>query len=134
MGGEELAKCPCVACGVNLAFPVESAGAEIDCPTCACKTTLYLPGSDSTEAAPTMAEVGDLTDDQIKAAFTGKITPPPVSFFYKAGMIVVLITMLIMPLVYFSLIGLAGWGVYLWATKGVAVLSGGGGDGSCFSR
>lgn len=127
MGGEELAKCPCVACGVNLAFPVESAGAEIDCPTCACKTTLHLPASDNAEAAAEVDGLEDLTDDQIKAAFTGKITPPPVGFFYKLGMIVVLVTMLIMPLVYFSLIGLAGWGVYLWATKGLAVFSGGGG-------
>ncbi|MGV3756780.1 MAG: M48 family metallopeptidase, partial [Verrucomicrobiota bacterium] len=84
----------------------------------------YSGGDDASQPEDTS---GELTEDQVKAAFTGKVAPAPVGLLYRLGMIVVLVTMIILPLVYFALIGAAGWGVYLWATKGTFLLSGGGG-------
>ena len=124
MGGEATAKCPCVVCGVNLEFPFESAGAEIDCPSCTGKTTLYVP--EVAEAIP-IAEVITAEPEQERAILTGKITPPKAGVLYQFGMVLVLLTMIILPIIYISLIGLAGWGVYTWATKGLGIFEGGGG-------
>lgn len=48
--------------------------------------------------------------------FRGDIRPPPTSMLYNAGLAVVAVAMVLLPLVYLFLIGLVGWGVYYHAT------------------
>jgi len=69
-------------------------------------------------SAPESSPTAELTPTQIAAAFQGTVPPTRVSIFYQLGLVIVAITMLILPLVYFALIGVAGWCVYWWATHG----------------
>lgn len=100
---------------------------EIDCPTCANRTTLYMPDTARAEVLEEAPILEENSGSHLNATFTGAVTPAPVGLLYKIGMVVVLITMVILPIIYFALIGTAGWGVYLWATKGTFILGGGGG-------
>jgi Zn-dependent protease with chaperone function len=104
------AKCPCANCDVHLEFPVEAAGATVNCPSCQQPTELYVPATGS--LAP---KVG-LTPDHILRAFRGPVPKTRVSVFYQIGLVVVAFTMLVLPLVYLALIIAAGWGVHYWAT------------------
>lgn len=66
---------------------------------------------------------GELTPAQIAAAFQGRVPRTRVSILYQLGLVVVAITMVILPVIYFALIGAAGWGVYWWATHGTFLFS-----------
>src|ERR1043165_5916866 len=114
------AKCACVRCDTHLEFPVEMAGQTIDCPNCTQPTELSLPPAE-------LEPVSELSAPELLALFRGSRPRTPVSFFYRIGLVIVALMMLLMPLIYLSLIGLAGWGVFLWATKGTVLLSSTGG-------
>ena len=117
------AKCPCAQCGTNLEFPIEMAGSIIDCPNCQQSTELTIR---ETDAAPApMPET--LSAAELLALFTGPVTKTKVSFLYQLGLVIVSVFMLLLPIVYLALIGLAGWGVYSWATKGTFLFAGSGG-------
>jgi Zn-dependent protease with chaperone function len=55
--------------------------------------------------------------EKIVAGFHGNIPPRPVPFHYRIGLLIAAITMLLLPLVYVGLIGLASYGVYWHATE-----------------
>ena len=52
-------------------------------------------------------QAGDFAED-----FTGSIKPVPASFTYNLGIFLVCLVMVILPLIYIAIIGLAGYGVY----------------------
>lgn len=118
MEQELLAKCSCSQCGNNLEFPLEGAGAIIDCPHCGQPTQLTLEAPPQSER-PTAAE--------LLAGFTGSIRRPRASFFYQIGLMLVTLVMLILPVVYVGMIVAAAWGVYLYATHFTFLLGGFGG-------
>ena len=98
------------------------AGQTIDCPNCTQPTELSLPPEELEPAS-------ELTAPELLALFTGPVPRTPLSFFYRVGLVIVAVMTLLMPLIYLALIGLAGWGVFLWATKATVLFSSSGGRG-----
>jgi Zn-dependent protease with chaperone function len=97
------------------------AGSVIDCPICKQPTDLNII---ETVAAPAPES---LTAPELLALFTAPVTKTRVSFLYQFGLLFVSIFMLLLPVLYLALVGLAGWGVYWWGTHGTFLFSGGGG-------
>jgi len=56
------------------------------------------------------------------AALDARIKPVRAGFLYRAGLLLVAVTMLILPLVYLSLVALVAYGVYLHTTVDAVVL------------
>jgi Zn-dependent protease with chaperone function len=109
MNEELLAKCSCLHCGNHIEFPIEAAGARVDCPHCGVPTELNLlaPPAPSTDK-PSAAD--------LVAAFSRPISRTPVSVFYRIGLVLVALMMVLLPLVYLALVAAAGYGVFYYAT------------------
>ena len=108
MDEELIAKCSCSHCGNHIQFPIEGAGRTIACPHCQQPTELNLT------APPPAAD--RLSAAELLAAFGGPVPRTRVSFFYRIGLVLVTVTMVLLPLVYLALIAAAGWGLYYYAT------------------
>ncbi|HYG61753.1 MAG TPA: M48 family metallopeptidase, partial [Thermoanaerobaculia bacterium] len=63
-------------------------------------------------------------DRRFLDALRTKIEPVPLPFTYKAALAVVALAMVLLPLLYVTLIGLAAWGVAWYAMNGWALLDG----------
>jgi hypothetical protein len=87
-----LAKCACEHCGNHIEFPIDSAGAAIDCPHCSQRTTLSLSAPAPRSDRPSSVE--------LLAGFHGAIKRPAISIFYQAGLILVTVMMVLLPVVY----------------------------------
>lgn len=120
MSDSTTAKCPCAHCDTHLEFPVEAAGATVDCPACQQPTELYVP------ATGALAPEAELTAEHILRAFRGSVPKTRVSVLYQFGLMVVAGTMAILPVIYLALIVAAGWGVHYWATHFDFLLKSGG--------
>lgn len=100
------AKCDCEHCGNHISFPAGLGGSIIACPHCQQQTTLSL-------AAPKPQPAnGELSVAEIMNAFGPRVPRTRVSIFYQTGLILVALIMVMLPLVYFGLIGLGGYGLY----------------------
>jgi Zn-dependent protease with chaperone function len=109
---EELyAKCSCQQCGSHIEFPAEADGATVNCPHCQQPTQLTLA------APPADVSPDALSTTDLLAAFAGPVARTPVTFFYRFGLILVSVLMVILPLVYLAMIVAAGYGVYYYATR-----------------
>ena len=108
MNGELLAKCCCTQCGNHIEFPVEAAGAQVQCPHCGQSTELNL-------LAPPPASADKPTAPELVAAFGGPVPRTRVSLFYEMGLVLVTVTMVLLPLAYVALIAAAAYGTYLYA-------------------
>lgn len=122
MSDAGFAKCSCPYCGGHIEFPTEAVGAVVACPHCQQPATLVMDGALDLVGSPTTTTAA-LTPAQIAAAFAGGVSRSGVGLFYQLGLVIVAITMVLLPLVYFALIGAAGWGVYWWATHGTFLLT-----------
>ena len=109
MNEELLGKCGCAYCGNHIEFPVEAGGTRIECPHCGKPTELNL-------LAPPVPEGGKLSAAHVVAAFGGPVPRTRVSLFYRLGLVLVTVMMVLLPLAYLALIAAAAWGVYAYAT------------------
>jgi Zn-dependent protease with chaperone function len=109
MNEELLAKCSCAQCGNHIEFPVEAAGARVQCPHCGQPTELNLQ-------APPASEAGNPSAADLVAAFEGPITRTRVSALYRVGLVLVTLMMILLPLVYLALIAATVYGVWAYAT------------------
>jgi Zn-dependent protease with chaperone function len=126
-----LSKVPCQQCGTNLEFPPELAGQTIDCPVCKQPTALEAIEAESkSEELPSTG----ITAPELLALFSGPIKRPRAAFLYSIGLGVVAFAMVLLPIIYVALIGLAAWGTYLWARTGTFLLSGSGGARIAFFK
>lgn len=73
------------------------------------------PNTSSMEAAPT------LSDESILQAIQGSIQPVPTTPQYRIALLLVAILMVLLPLIYVGLIGLASWGIYWHAVNNVSI-------------
>lgn len=113
MNEQLLAKCSCNHCGTHLEFPIEAAGAQVQCPHCGGNTELGLldmPASRKPSAA------------EFVSAFSGTIARTPVSLFYRLALVLVTIMMVLLPVIYVAMIAAAAWGVWWYATHFVSLL------------
>lgn len=125
MPGAEAFKVGCEHCGVHLEFPGELAGTRIPCPACGAETLLAVPaGTGGTPASEAPEEDSQLTLGLLLSRFQGKVPRSPVSMFYVFGLLLVAIVMLLLPVLYVGLIGLAGYLVYWWAVHFTFLLHG----------
>jgi Zn-dependent protease with chaperone function len=115
MNEQLMARCSCSHCGNHLEFPLEGAGMTINCPHCQQPTELNL-------AAPAPSESRQLSAPELLAAFGGSVPKTPVSFFYRVGLVLVTITMILLPVLYICLIGVAAWGLYYFASHSTGLL------------
>src|SRR5204862_1109274 len=92
----------------NAAFPLLSEGTN-------CRTVAIAAVSAGMRAAkPVGGAVGSTSDPSDKPplqAFTGDISPTPISVFYKAALAAVAFAMMLLPAVYLAIIVLIAWGV-----------------------
>ncbi|MBI2899815.1 MAG: M48 family metalloprotease [Planctomycetes bacterium] len=61
--------------------------------------------------------------EAILSAFRGAVPPGPPSIAYRAGLLLVTVMMVLLPLAYVGLIVLAGYGVYYHATEHLSILA-----------
>ena len=124
MDEESEARCSCQHCGVHLEFPRTAAGAEVDCPQCHGKTVLTLPE----DFDPGILEAPALRDDaldirEVLNAFGQQVKPTSVSLLYKFGLLLVALMMVLLPVVYLGMVGLAAWATWRWGSEGTSLLS-----------
>jgi hypothetical protein len=116
MNDSAWAKSACEKCGVHIEFPSEAAGRRVACPTCGKETELGVFLVDSDSDAATESAAARLTVAEVVSAFAAPVPPTSVSVFYQAGLILVAAAMVLLPILYVVIIGVAAWGVYFWAT------------------
>src|SRR5262245_64744722 len=92
------AKCSCQQCGNHISFPLEAAGAAVNCPHCGQGTMLTLEEPVSAQTPHKLTAV-DLIN-----AFGDPVPRTPVSFFYQLGLVLVTFVMIILPIVYLAMI------------------------------
>jgi Zn-dependent protease with chaperone function len=109
MNGELLAKCGCAHCGNHIEFPVDAAGAEVQCPHCGQPTVLSLQ-------APPAAEGDKPSAADLVAAFGGPVPRTRVSPLYQIGLVLVTVMMILLPLAYLAIIAATAYGSYYYAT------------------
>jgi len=116
---------------VHLEFPVEGQGTEINCPQCGQRTVLVAPLADEpadAEATPT----GGLQAVDMAAAFGGPVARTPVSPFYRTGLCLVALMMILLPAIYLAMIGAAAWATYYWGAHFTWLLAASGGSGRVY--
>ncbi len=107
----------CEHCDQHIEFPAAGVGLTVQCPHCACQTVLF-PSRDTATAAP-----GQITAADLKAAFAGPVARRRISVFYEAGLLLVAVIMLLLPLAYLALASLAAYGVYWYAVHAQVLFS-----------
>ena len=107
MNEELRAKCGCAHCGNHIEFPVEAAGTRVDCPHCGQPTELTLQAPPAESARPSAAD--------LVAAFGSPVARTRLSPFYKLGLVLVTVMMVLLPVVYLVLIAATGYGIYAYA-------------------
>ena len=80
-------------------------------------------------AAPLM---GESLRQQVMGGFLGPIQPVPVSFSYRLGIILSAMVMLLMPIVYFSMIGVVALAMWWHLTNNMGILGASRGRGGVF--
>ena len=76
-----------------------------------------------------------LTVEEVEAAFTGEMRKPRAPFTYQIALLAVAVAMVLLPIIYVALIGLASWATYYWGTHFTFLLTavrGGGFHGLMF--
>lgn len=104
---------------VPMAVPVEAAPARRP-------STAVIQAPHPTQPAAAWAKPIDdgkpsLRPEMILNAFQGEIEPVRVSLVYRLGIVVIGLTMLLLPLMYLGMIGLAGYGLFYHATHNASV-------------
>lgn len=117
MEPEHLIRTSCQQCDQSIEFPAEGIGIEIPCPHCG-QATILLEEVNSTKSDET------LSAGELKAALTGTIPRPRVSFFYQLALFLVAVFMVLLPVIYAGLVILAAYGVYWYALHAKVLLAG----------
>jgi Zn-dependent protease with chaperone function len=117
MSNEGFGKVSCEHCGQHIEFPLEAAGMKVACPTCAQETTLLA------EIPIQAEEAEEITDEELQAALQGVVKPRRISIFYQAGLMLVAIFMILLPLAYLAFASFAAYCVYWYAVHGLVIFS-----------
>jgi Zn-dependent protease with chaperone function len=116
MSAPGFAKCVCTQCGTHLEFPLELNGTAIDCPHCRAQTLLAPEEGSLATAAEEPLPQWTILD--VQQAFVDEIRWPWTSPLYGFALVLVSAVMVLLPVIYLGLVGLASYGVYLWADHG----------------
>ena len=123
----------CEHCGANFRVASKFLGRRGKCPKCEHVFLIESP-SDGRVAEPSDSATkpsSPSTSEQILAAFEGPIPKVRSTLLYRLHILLVAFGMVLLPLIYIGLIGLAGFAVYYHAINHTAILgSAQGGRGS----
>ena len=109
MSEERFCICSCEHCGGHIEFPASGVGMRVACPHCAVGTVL-------TEAHERPAEnLEQISAAELKEALAGTITRRRISVFYQAGLVLVALFMVLLPVVYLAFVALVAWSTYWYA-------------------
>ena len=108
----------CEHCGEHIEFPAEGAGLLAACPHCSRQTVLLEDVSRVSEQA------GAITAAELQSALEGSVRQRRISFFYQAGLPLVALVMVLLPVAYLAFAGLAGYGVYWYGVHARGLISG----------
>ena len=111
MSDERFCIAACEHCGQRIEFPAHGVGMKVACPHCA--RELVLAG----EVASASAKPEEITAGELKAALAGPVPRQRISVLYQAGLLLVACFMVLLPLAYFGLAVLTGYGVYRYAVN-----------------
>jgi Zn-dependent protease with chaperone function len=82
----------------------------IDCPHCGQPMLLSITPPEVLSQSP------QISASDLLSAFNGPVAPTAVSFFYRLGLFLASVIMLLLPIIYLAMVAAAAWGVYLYAT------------------
>src|ERR1041385_1861685 len=116
-------KCECGHCGVPIEFPAEMVGTTVNCPSCQTPTGLFDPANIGNKTEIVDAQPASISAPELLELFTAPVPRTRVSILYRFGLCVVTVAMLLLPLLYLALIGVAAAGVWYWATHFSSLLS-----------
>lgn len=117
MSEEGFGRAACENCGQHIEFPLAGAGTRVPCPHCATETTL------SEEASIHQPPTEDITAGELKAALDGAVSPRRISIFYQAGLLVVAVFMVLLPVAYVAFVAALAYCTYWYADHGRALFS-----------
>jgi Zn-dependent protease with chaperone function len=118
MSDERFCLTSCEYCGQHIEFPAEAVGVKVACPHCASETTLVGKLRESPAAAD------EITAAELKAALEGVVPRRRISVFYQAGLLLVALFMILLPLGYLTFATFAGYCVWWYAVHARAIFSG----------
>ena len=118
MSNERFCIASCEHCGQHIEFPAEGAGIRVPCPHCAMETVLLE------EAPITPEKAEEITAGELKSALAGTVPRRRVSVFYQAGLLLVTVFMILLPLAYLAFATFAGYCVYWYAVHAQGLFSG----------
>lgn len=118
MSDEMFCLASCEHCGQHIEFPAEAAGVKVACPHCARETTLFG------ELRGETAEADGITAGELKAALDGVVPRRRISVLYQAGLLLVALFMILLPLAYLAFATFAGYCVWWYAVHARAMFSG----------
>jgi hypothetical protein len=99
----------CNHCGQHIEFPAQGVGMRVACPQCARETILVE------DLALASGRVEEISAAELKAALGGTVARHRVSLFYQAGLLLVAIFMLFLPLAYLAFASFGGYCIYWYA-------------------
>jgi hypothetical protein len=109
----DFAKCACTHCGIHIEFPLSELETTVACPQCGEQTFL--------QAEEPPSEPVNTTD--VFQGLTGVLKKQRLSLFYQAGMLLVTLVMILLPVLYIMLIGGIVWGCIWYAQHAIVLLS-----------
>jgi hypothetical protein len=107
----------CEHCGQHIEFPAEAVGVKVACPHCASETTLVG------ELGESPAEADEITAAELKAALEGVVPRRRISVFYRVGLLLVALFMILLPVGYLAFATFAGYCVWWYAVHARAIFS-----------
>ena len=99
----------CERCGQHIEFPENGVGMRIPCPHCGGDTVLV---EDRAVATPSSTEI---TAAELTGAFAGVAPRRRVSIFYQAGLLLVAVFMVLLPLAYLAFATFSAYCIYWYA-------------------
>jgi len=117
MSEERFCICSCEHCGEHIEFPASGVGTRVACPHCGAETVL-------TEVQERPAEKLDqISAAELKEALAGTVTRRRISVFYQAGLVLVALFMILLPVAYLAFVALVAYCTYWYAVHARVLLT-----------
>lgn len=121
----------CSACEKQFRVAEQHLGRTGACPACKSRITIHADGVTKQATAPkTKPASKALTVERLRESLDGAIRPVRATLTYRLGLLIATVVILLTPLVYLTLIGATGYGVYYHAINHQGILGAARGRGA----